>query len=129
MITRNFKQSITTIPAYNDGIFYLYKIIHTDTVHPIEELELLNKDPYYYNELSLSDYIIFENEKREKEIKLKIRISQERDIDSNNVLGIDNVYYKVFNVFHFKNKDGFLESDITLEEYTNPIIKEDTTNE
>lgn len=121
---RNYKRIITNLPVYNDGSFILYKITHKDGVNPKECLIQVYDDSFFYEELSLSDSIIFENEKRAKKIKLKIRIAQDRDINSQNVVKINDEYYKVFNIFHFKNSDGIPQSDLTLEIYPNPMIGE-----
>ena len=119
----HYKQSITNLPVYKDGSFILYKILHAKTTYPQEEIEKVTEEEYFFEELSLSDTVMFENEKREKKIQKKIRIAQDRTITSRNVLEINNEYYKVFNIYHFKNKEGILQSDITLEEYSNAIIK------
>lgn len=124
MTIQHYKLNITNLPNYNDGSFLLFNIISSNTTFPYEILEKVQDDEFFFEELSLSDSIIFENEKRTKKIKRKIRISQDRDITSRNVLLIDDEYYKVFNIYHFKNKDGIPQSDITLEEYNNPILKE-----
>ena len=116
----HFKLNITTIPNYNDGSFYLYKIKQDNSVFPYERIELLDSNPFYYQELSLSDDVIFENENRKRKIKYKIRISQDRSITSENVLKINDKYYQVFNIYHFKNSEGYLQSDITLQEYPSP---------
>ena len=77
----------------------------------------------------MTDNVVFENDKRDKKIVLKIRIPQDRDITSKNVLKINDEYYQVFNVYHFKNKDGYLQSDITLQEYPNPEVLGDEKND
>lgn len=110
------------MPVYNDGSFLLYQIEPIKETFPVEKIRLLYDDPFFYKELSLTDDIIFENDKREKKIKLKIRIPQDRDITSTNVLKINDEYFQVFNIYHFRNKDGYLESDITLQEYPSPQI-------
>ena len=114
------------MPNYNDGIFFLFKIYSSSTTFPQECLKQVgnDEDEYYYEELSLTDNLMFENEKRDKKIQLKIRIAQDKNITTRNVLKINDNFYKVFNIFHFKNKDGFLQSDITLEEYLNPKVVE-----
>ncbi len=124
MTIQHYKLNITNLPNYNDGSFLLFKIISSNTTFPYEKLEKVQDDDFFFEELSLSDSIMFENEKRTKKIKRKIRIPQDRDITSRNVLFIDDEYYKVFNIYHFKNKDGISQSDITLEEYNNPILEE-----
>lgn len=121
----NFKLSITSIPVYNDGSFKLFKIEQDDEAFPFERIKQLYPDDFFYEELSLTDDIAFENDKRDRKIKYKIRIAQDKSITSENVLKIDDEYYQVFNIYHFKNKDGYLQSDITLQEYPSPKIMED----
>ena len=120
----HFKLNITEIPTYLDGKFELYKIIPQSDGYPYEKIKKENDNDYFYNELSLSDTIKFENEKRNKKIVFKIRIFQNKNINSQNVLKINGAYYKVFNIYHFKNSNGYYESDITLEEYNNPEVIE-----
>lgn len=119
-----YKGTITSIPTYNDGSFLLYKINHDDNPYPQEVLEKVYDQEIFFELLSLSDSVIFENDKRDLKIISKIRIMQDKNIDSNNVLKIDGKFYHVFNAYHFKNKYGFPQTDITLEEYHNPILKE-----
>lgn len=38
---------------------------------------------------------------------------------------IDGKYHKVFNAYHFTNKDGFKQSDLTLEEYPRAKFEKD----
>lgn len=120
----NFKLNITSIPVYNDGTFKLFKIVQDDKAFPFERIKQLYSDDFFFEELSLTDDIAFENDKRDRKIKYKIRIAQDKDITSENVLKIDNEYYQVFNIYHFKNKDGCLQSDITLQEYPSPKVME-----
>lgn len=103
----NYKSNITEIPTYNDGSFLLYLIKHTDDTFPREKIKLVDSNDYFYEDLSLSDNIIFENETRDRKIVKKIRIEQEKSITPKNVLKIDDEFYQVFNIYHFKNKDGF----------------------
>ena len=114
---------------YNDGSFFLFEISHTHDSFPVEKIKQLYDKPFFYQELSLTDNVVFENDKRDKKIVLKIRIPQDRDITSKNVLKINDEYYQVFNVYHFKNKDGYLQSDITLQEYPNPEVLGDEKND
>lgn len=125
----HFSLNITSIPVYNDGSFFLFEISHTDDSFPVEKIKQLYDKPFFYQELSLTDNVVFENDKRDKKIVLKIRIPQDKDIKSKNVLKINDEYYQVFNVYHFKNKDGYLQSDITLQEYPNPEVLGDEKND
>jgi hypothetical protein len=78
----------------------------------------------WFQELSITDRLRFEAEERKKDLTMKIRIPQTKEITSLHVLKIGNEYHKVFNAYHFKNKDGFLQTDITLENYPNPKLEE-----
>ena len=123
MSISGFKGTVTSIPTYNDGSFLLFEIKHNENTFPQEFLKQKYDEEIFYDELSLSDNIIFENEKRDIKIVSKIRIMQDKNINSNSVLKIDGNFYHVFNIYHFKNSDGFPQSDITLEEYPNPVLE------
>lgn len=71
--------------------------------------------------MSISDRLRFDAEERKKEITYKLRIPQTKEITSLHVVKIGNEYHKVFNAYHFTNKDGFKQTDLTLEEY--PRVK------
>lgn len=125
MNTLGYKGTVTSIPIYNDGSFFLFEIKHSKDKYPQEKLKEVYDEEIFYEELSLTDSIIFENEKRDRKIVSKIRIMQDRTINSNHVLKIGSNFYHVFNIYHFKNSDGFPQSDITLEEYPNPVMMEE----
>ena len=116
----NFKQNITNLPTYNDGRFRLFEIHQTDTDFPVEYLKDTKKN-VWFEELSISDRLRFDAEERKKKITYKIRIPQIKEITSLHVVKIGKEYHKVFNCYHFTNKDGFKQTDLTLEEY--PRVK------
>lgn len=131
-----FKPSITTLPTYNDGYFKLYQIKQKEmkgTAYPIEYLVEFqdkketgtNYNEIWYEELSLTDKLKFEAEERKKKITYKIRIPQLKEIDSLCVVEIDGKYHKIFNAYHFTNKDGFKQTDLTLEEYPRAKFEKD----
>lgn len=119
-----YKQNITSLPTYNDGRFRLFKIKQTEDTYPVEYIVDTGKD-IWFEELSISDKIRFEAEERKKEITCKLRIAQDKDITALHVVKIGNEYHKVFNTYHFTNKDGFKQTDLTLEKYTR--VKKDLT--
>ena len=55
---------------------------------------------------------------------MKIRIPQTKEITALNVLKIGDKYHKVYNAYHFTNKEGFKETDLTLEIYPNVILED-----
>lgn len=116
-----YKQNITTLPVYNDGHFKLFEIKQTKDKFAIEYLHDTGKQPIWFEELSISDRLRFDAEERKKKITYKIRIPQMKEIDSLCVVKINDKYHKVFNAYHFTNKDGFKQTDLTLEEY--PRVK------
>ena len=113
----HYKQSITNLPIYNDGKFRLFEIKQTKDTYPIEYLHDTRYD-IWFEELSISDRLRIEAEERKKKITYKLRIPQIKQIDSLCVVKIGNEYHKVYNAYHFTNKDGFKQTDLTLEEYS-----------
>lgn len=119
-----YKENITSIPTYNDGKFKLYEIKQKDSTYPDEYIKEISNKPMWFKELSISDRLKFESEQREKNITMKIRIPQTKQITSMNVLKIGKEYHKVFNAYHFTNNEGFKETDLTLEAYPNAKLEE-----
>lgn len=119
-----YKQNITNLPTYNDGKFRLFEIKQTESTYPVEYLHDTKKE-IWFEELSISDKIRFEAEERKKKITMKIRIPQIKELNSFCVVKIGDKYHKVFNIYHFTNKDGFKQSDLTLEEYPRVKLEEE----
>ena len=120
----NFKQTITNLTTYNDGKFRLFEIKQADTTYPVEYLKDTGKE-MWFEELSVSDRLKFEAEKREKNITYKLRIPQTKEITSLHVVKIGDAYHKVFNAYHFTNKDGYKQTDLTLELYPRVKLEDD----
>ena len=112
-----YKQNITNLPTYNDGKFRLFEIKQTKTTYPVEYLHDTGYD-VWFEELSISDRLKFEAEERKKKITYKLRIAQTKQINSLCVVKIGDEYHKVYNAYHFTNKDGIKQTDLTLEEYS-----------
>lgn len=120
----HYKENITSIPTYNDGKFKLYEIKQKDSTYPDEYIKEISNKPMWFKELSISDRLKFESEQREKNLTMKIRIPQTKQITPMNVLKIGKEYHKVFNAYHFTNNEGFKETDLTLEAYPNAKLEE-----
>ena len=120
-----YKQNITNLPVYNDGFFKLFEIKQTNDKFAVEYLHDVGKPDIWFEELSISDKLRFEAEEREKKITYKLRIQQMKEINSLCVLKIGDEYHKVFNAYHFTNKDGFKQTDLTLEKYPRVKLEED----
>ena len=119
-----YKQNITSLPTYNDGKFRLFEIKQTDDTFSIEYLHDTGKD-IWFEELSISDKLRFDAEERNRKITYKLRIPQIKEINSLCVVKIGDNYHKVFNTYHFTNRDGYKQTDITLEEYPRVKLEED----
>ncbi len=118
---QNYKMNtITNIPTYLDGKFRIFEIKQTKDVYHTEYLHDTEKD-IWFEELSITDKLKFEAEERKKKITYKLRIPQTKQITSLHVLKIGEGYHKVYNTYHFTNKDGYKQTDLTLEEY--PRVK------
>lgn len=120
----SYKQSITSLPTYNDGKFRLLEIKQTEDTYPIEYLHDTGYD-IWFEELSISDRLKFEAEERKKKITYKLRIPQTKQINSLCVVKIGSEYHKVYNAYHFTNKDGIKQTDLTLEEYPRVKLEEE----
>ena len=105
------------LPVYIDGIFHLYRINDTDDLYPNQVLVDVCMD-ICFQELSVFDKLKYELSSVSAEITKKIRIPQMKEITSDCVLKIDDEYHRVYNAAHFTNKDGYRQSDITLEKWT-----------
>ena len=119
-----YKQSTTAIPTYNDGRFRLFEIKQTKDSFPVEYIKDTEKD-IWFEELSISDRLKFEAEDRKKKITYKLRIPQIKEITSLNVIKIGDEYHRVYNAYHFTNKDGFKQTDLTLELYSRVTLEVD----
>ena len=72
----NFKQNITNLPTYNDGILEIFEIKQTKDTCPIDYIHSTGKK-LYFEELSITDRLRFEAEQRDKKITLKVRIPRD----------------------------------------------------
>ncbi len=101
-------------PEYADGAFRLYKI-KTDTSKDYPEKYLEDtKIVIWYREISVFDRVRYEFDQGGKEVTLKIRIPMFRGIDSQCVCLIGKTKHQVYNATHVKDKNGFLETELTL---------------
>lgn len=124
---KNYERTITPIPVYNDGCLKLFEIKQTKTTYPIEYLHSTGKE-IWFEELSISDKLKFEAEERKKNITYKLRIPQIKEIGSLHVIKIGDSYHKVFNAYHFTNKDGYKQTDLTLELYPRVKLEDDVND-
>lgn len=101
------------LPSYTDGMLHLFRIIYSDDVYQKQEL-LDNEMDIWFSDLSISDVSKSTMHQNGVKTTRKIRIPQYKKIDSMSVVKIEEEYYQVYNAYHFRNKDGFLETDLTL---------------
>ena len=118
-----YKLNITKTPIYKDGIIEIFDILQSEDVFPIEQIKTRNKK-ITYAELSFGDVLKYEMNTRNIDISKKILIPQDKSINSLCVFKEDDKFYKVYNVYHFMNSDGFLQTRLTLVNYKNPKIRE-----
>lgn len=122
-IISNYKQN-TTLPTYNDGKADIYEIIQDSSKdYPCNKLKSINKF-IYFNEISVTDKIKILASDKAIEITKKITIPQTKEIHSNMAFKINDTFYKVFNTYHYVNKDGILQTDISLTDYLDEVLYE-----
>lgn len=110
-----YKSNTTVIPTYNDGYFDLYEIYQKGTF-PKESIKLI-QEKIPFEECSVGDKLKYELKSRNVDIDMKIKIREEKSIDSKKILEINNILYKVVNVYHFTDNDGFKKTRISLGKY------------
>ena len=112
-------------PEYTDGFFDLYRITEAASEEnpdsPVEGLKNLNMK-IWFRELSVYDRIKAELNTAGVQITMKLRIPQYRGIDSKCVCVINEDQFEVYNATHVTSKEGFPETEITLQ--TPTLIRE-----
>ncbi len=102
------------VPFYNDGICEVFKIVESDDVVTRIELEPTNRK-ITFKEIGVTDKLRSTLNSENVDVQMKIRMPYVRKlIDTQCVLKIEDTFFKVYNVYHFENSDGFKESDLTL---------------
>lgn len=104
------------IPVFNDGRFRLYTISETTDIYP-KEIPVPTDMYIWYQELSVGNRLKSDLKQQGIEVTTKLRIPQYKGISSNNVVEIDEQLYHVYNAYHFRDTDGVLKTDLTLEVY------------
>ena len=112
-----------TLPMYNDGIIHIFKIKENDDIHASKYLEDTNID-LWYEELAISDRLRSQLNSSNVDIQMKIRIPQYKKLDSMSVVKINEDYYKVYNCYHFADKDGYLQTDVTLVNWDGDVYEQ-----
>lgn len=103
-----------TPPKYTDGMLRIYRTRNDDSNdYPETYLEDIGMK-LWYRELSIYDRVRQEFEQNNKEITLKLRIPRFKGIDSKCVCIIEGLQHRVQNAAHVVDKNGFLETELTL---------------
>ena len=109
------KMAVT--PRYNDGIFDLYDIVDATeegSDFPVRKIKLRMSGIQYRTE-AIYDRTRLVFEQAGKDVTMKIRIPKWDGISSSCVCVIDGVQHKVFNKTDVLSKQGFPETELTLE--------------
>ena len=116
----SYKLNTSTVPTYFDGYFDVYKIIDDDGVYPVDKVKLI-VEMFPFELLSFYDRTKFEADARGIELTHKLRIDQFKELNSLHLLKINDEWHKVYNVIHFRNKEGYAQTDITLVKYDRKV--------
>lgn len=102
------------LPEYTDGVMDVHRIKNdTSKDYPEEFLEPMIMG-IWFREISVFDKVKYEFDQGGKEITMKIRIPQFKEINSKCVCVIGSVQHLVYNAAHVKDKFGFPETELTL---------------
>ena len=106
-------------PVYNSGCFELYDIVDVpdpdNPDFPDRMIKSRYLHPIGYRELAIYDRTRLTFEQAATEITMKIAIPRWKGIDSNCVCVIDGVQHKVFNCAQVISRQGYPETELTLE--------------
>ena len=106
-------------PVYNSGCFELYDIVDVpdpdNPDFPDRMIKSRYLHPIGYRELAVYDRTRLTFEQADTEITMKIAIPRWKGIDSNCVCMIDGVQHKVFNCAQVISRQGYPETELTLE--------------
>ena len=107
-------------PAYVDGQLTLYDIVQTTSVlNPDFPESSIRRhpdlEPIAYRELAVFDRTRLLFEQAGKHVTMKVAIPRCPLISSDNVVVINEQQFKVFNAAVVQTKDGFDETELTLE--------------
>lgn len=106
------------MPEYTDGVFELYQIEEDENEdYPVEKLRDTGMR-IWYRELSVYDTTRAKLSADSVEVTMKISIPRYKGVNSKCVCVIDGVQHEVYNAAHVTNKDGFLETELTLKTTT-----------
>lgn len=106
------------MPEYTDGVFELYQIEEDENEdYPVEKLRDTGMR-IWYRELSVYDTTRAKLSADSVEVTMKISIPRYKGVNSKSVCVIDGVQHEVYNAAHVTNKDGFLETELTLKTTT-----------
>ena len=110
------KESI--MPAYVDGCMTVYDLVDVREREapdfPIRKIAARNISVIGFRELAIFDRTRLEFEQASVQIQRKIAIPRWDAINTNCVVIINEVQYKVFNCAHVISKQGYPETELTL---------------
>ena len=107
-----------TMPKYIDGCFELYDIddvTEEGSDFPVRKIKKRNIAAVGFRIESIFDQTRLAFEQAGKDVTMKIRIPKWDGISSSCVCVIDGVQHKVFNKTDVLSKQGFPETELTLE--------------
>lgn len=108
---------MAVMPRYNDGIFDLYDIVDATekgSDFPVRKIKLRMSGIQYRTE-AIYDRTRLVFEQAGKNVTMKVRIPRWDDINSSCVCVIDGAQHKIFNKADTQSKQGYLETELTLE--------------
>lgn len=102
------------LPEYTDGKIKIYKVNQdTTSDYPVNVLDDTGME-VWFREISVFDRTRYEFDQGGKEITMKIRIPQYKEIDSNCAGLINDRIHQIYHAAHIIDKNGFPETELTL---------------
>lgn len=102
------------MPEYTDGVLVIYKKTEEKIGDFPKKIWKTTDVEICFRELAVFDRTRYEFEQAGKEINMKVRIPRYKGIDSDCACMIDEKIYQIYNAAHVEDKNGFLETELTL---------------
>ena len=116
------KRVKNSVPDYCDGYLEIYDIIDkTVNNYPMTVIQKRKNGKVWYRTASIYDHTRLEFESRDIQIVAKLRIPYWDDISSKCVVTMNGnpKQYRIYNNAKVTSKQGYTESELTLQEMEN----------
>lgn len=106
------------LPNYLDGVMEVYKTLVVDNEGYLSEKITSTGEMIYFESLAIFDRLKIDSEAMGIELSKKLLVPAEENLEINDVVKIDGILYKIYNLNYIVDKrDGFRKIETTLTKF------------